>query len=187
MPCVFQFFSLHFIILSFRTPDAIAVKQLIMNTSNPSDFERFEFLLRFDFHDLVHCVIDGTMCSIDSASAPEFFLHHGFVDKIWWDWQRLSRNHTFNEYFLTQKQRMPGTVYRSETLLDLNDQPGCVCAEYVPSRSKIYRALQGRLLLISFSRSMTVEGYARGGGGWGGGRIQYNIKKSEYLFRFIIY
>ena len=119
-----------------------------MGNSNASDFETFEFLLRFEFHDLVHCIIDGTMCSIDSASAPEFFLHHAFVDKIWRDWQRLSANHTFNEYFWTQRQRMPGTVYKSKDLLDLNDQPGCVCAEYVPSRSKIYSALQGALLLI---------------------------------------
>ena len=123
------------------------MKLLIMNNSDSSNFERFEKALREEFHDLVHCVINGTMCSFDSASAPEFFLHHGFVDKIWWDWQRLGRNHTFHEYFLTQKQRMPGTVYRSEDLLDLNHQPGCVCAEYVPPRSKIYSALQGRLLL----------------------------------------
>ena len=60
------------------------VKRLIMDNANVSHFERFQFLLRFEFHDLVHCVIDGTMCTPDSASAPEFFLHHGFVDKIWW-------------------------------------------------------------------------------------------------------
>ena len=133
-----------FFIPSFRTPDAVAVKQLIMSTPSPSDFERFELLLRFEFHDLVHCVIDGTMCTLDSASAPEFFLHHGFVDKIWWDWQRQSRNHTFNQFFLTQTQLMPSTVYRSKDFLDLNDQPGCVCAEYVPSRSKVYAALQSK-------------------------------------------
>jgi hypothetical protein len=115
-----------------------------MNNANASDFERFEFLLRLEFHDLVHCVIDGTMCTLDSASAPEFFLHHGFVDKIWWDWQRLNRTHKFNEYFLTQRQRMPAIVYRSEDFLDLNNQPGCVCAEYVPSRSRMYTTLQGR-------------------------------------------
>lgn len=125
-----------------RAPDAVAVKELIMNNSNPSDFENFEFLLRIEFHDLVHCVIGGVMCTIDSASAPEFFLHHVFVDKIWWDWQKLSVNHTFNEYFLTQTGIMPSTIYRSRDYLDLNDQPGCVCAEYVPSRSEVYTALQ---------------------------------------------
>ena len=122
------------------------VKRLIMDNSNVSDFERFEFLLRLEFHDLVHCVIDGTMCTFDSAAAPEFFLHHGFVDKIWWDWQRQSVDHMFNRYFVSQTQRMPGTVYRSNDLLDLNNQPGCVCAEYVPSRSAVYADLRSRLI-----------------------------------------
>lgn len=122
-----------------------------MNNANASNFERFEFVLRLEFHDLVHCVIDGTMCSLDSAAAPEFFLHHGFVDKIWWDWQKLSKNHTFNQYFLSQTQRMPRTVHRSKDLLDLHNQPGCVCVDYVPSRSKIYQALQGGVYSIRYS------------------------------------
>lgn len=120
-----------------------------MDNSNVSDFERFEFFLRLEFHDLVHCVIDGTMCTFDSAAAPEFFLHHGFVDKIWWDWQRQSVDHMFNQYFVSQTQRMPGTVYRSHDLLDLNNQPGCVCAEYVPSRSTVYTDLQSKLIRVA--------------------------------------
>ena len=122
------------------------VKRLIMDNANVSHFERFEFLLRFEFHDLVHCVIDGTMCTLDSASAPEFFLHHGFVDKIWWDWQRQGSSHMFNKYFVSQRQRMPGTVSRSYDFLDLNNQPGCICAEYVPSRSTVYAALQSKFI-----------------------------------------
>lgn len=39
-------------------------------------------------HDQVHCLIGGTMCTVEFASAPEFFLHHGFIDKIWEDWQK---------------------------------------------------------------------------------------------------
>ena len=97
------------------------VKRLIMDNANVSHFERFQFLLRFEFNDLVHCVIDGTMCTPDSASAPEFFLHHGFVDKIWWDWQRQGSSHMFNEYFVSQTQRMPRTGYRSYDFLDLNN------------------------------------------------------------------
>ena len=27
------------------------------------------------------------MCLVTSAEAPEFFLHHAFIDKIWSDWQ----------------------------------------------------------------------------------------------------
>jgi hypothetical protein len=35
------------------------------------------------FHAEVHCMIGGSMCNADAASgAPEFFLHHGFLDKV---------------------------------------------------------------------------------------------------------
>ena len=64
-------------------PDAIAVHDMISSNSNPADFFNLEVALRREFHDEVHCIIDGTMCTLDSATAPEFFLHHGFVDKIW--------------------------------------------------------------------------------------------------------
>ncbi|CAB3984903.1 tyrosinase-like isoform X2 [Paramuricea clavata] len=103
-----------------------------------TDFFNFEQMLRIQFHDLVHCRIDGKMCTIDSATAPEFFLHHGFVDKIWWDWQKQSNAHKFNTYFLTQAGLMTSTPYRSKDFLDLNNQPGCVCAEYVNPRNVAY-------------------------------------------------
>ncbi|KAK3736190.1 hypothetical protein QZH41_002473 [Actinostola sp. cb2023] len=48
----------------------------------PSQFQDFEDTLRGLFHDNIHCLIDGTMCSFDAAAAPEFFLHHGLIDKL---------------------------------------------------------------------------------------------------------
>jgi hypothetical protein len=125
-------------------PDAIAVHELINSNSNPSDFLNFERMLRIQFHDLVHCVIDGTMCTTDAAAAPEFFLHHGFVDKIWWDWQKQSNAHKFNTYFLTQTALMTSTPYRSKDFLDLNNQPGCVCAEYVNPTNSAFGRIKGR-------------------------------------------
>ena len=130
-----------------RAPDAVAVRDLILQNSAASQFIDFEFLLRRQFHDIVHCVIDGIMCSLDSASAPEFFLHHGFVDKIWWDWQKQSNEHKFNEYFLDQTAIMPSTPYRSRAFLDLQNQPGDVCADYVDPRSRTFTAIQGLLSL----------------------------------------
>ena len=127
-----------------RAQDAMAVRNLILQNS-AAQFDNFEVLLRIRFHNLVHCVIGGTMCTRDSASAPEFFLHHGFVDKIWWDWQKQSNAHKFNQYFLTQTAQMPSTGYRSRDFLDLQNQPGCVCADYVAPRSSTYKAIQGLL------------------------------------------
>eukprot|EP00051_Salpingoeca_urceolata_P017110 m.230915 g.230915 ORF g.230915 m.230915 type:complete len:206 (+) comp18862_c1_seq4:486-1103(+) len=45
------------------------------------------------YHGSVHCAIGGTMCSPRSAEAPEFWLHHSNVDRIWALWQRRSNAH----------------------------------------------------------------------------------------------
>jgi hypothetical protein len=61
-------------------PDSVAVAELL--DIAPANFTDFEGSLRVNFHDTIHCLIGGTMCSLDSSSAPEFFLHHAFVDKV---------------------------------------------------------------------------------------------------------
>ena len=73
------------------------------------------------------------MCSNDSATAPEFFLHHGFVDKIWADWQK--RGHTFrNAYFPLNPSLMAGSLngnrYYTTDFIDVINQPGNVRVEY---------------------------------------------------------
>jgi Common central domain of tyrosinase len=43
------------------------------------------------WHGSVHCAIGGTMCMLPVASAaPIFWCWHGFVDHIYWDWQRCT-------------------------------------------------------------------------------------------------
>lgn len=49
---------------------------------HPRNFTDFEIMLAWYLHGMVHCLIGGTMCSSDAASAPEFFLHHGHIDKV---------------------------------------------------------------------------------------------------------
>jgi hypothetical protein len=63
-------------------PDSVALVNLL-NIDSPNDrFNDFEILLRTRFSDVGHCTIGGTMCTTDSANAPEFFLHHSFIDKV---------------------------------------------------------------------------------------------------------
>ena len=71
--CIQRYFRGH-------PPDIVAVEELLKTPAK--NFSDFEIEVRILFHDLVHCVIGGTMCSLDSASAPEFFLHHVFIDKV---------------------------------------------------------------------------------------------------------
>ena len=114
-----------------------------MQFSNVSSFEDFEQFLHREFHDSVHCVIGGQMCTDDSASAPEFFLHHGFVDKLWSDWQRQSTEHTKNEFFISQTLKMPATNHLPKDFLNLREQPGCMCVRYRDPGDEIYQTLMG--------------------------------------------
>lgn len=120
-------------------PDTVAVNKVLKR--NPANFTDFELLLRGNLHNVVHCVIGGTMCSVDSASAPEFFLHHGFVDKIWDDWQKKSDAH-LNAFFPTVNEVMPGTQVLPREVVNLLSQPGGVRAEYQQPTSPV-RPLSG--------------------------------------------
>lgn len=44
-------------------------------------------------HNTPHVRISGTMTSAESPRAPEFFLHHGMIDRVWSEWQKLSPAH----------------------------------------------------------------------------------------------
>lgn len=131
-----------------RFPDCITIMEALLEFSNESSFEEFEYFLHREFHDTVHCVIGGQMCSDNSAAAPEFFLHHGFVDKIWSDWQRQSVEHTKNEHFTSQTVMMPATNLFPKDMLSLRDQPGCVCVQYRDPGDEIYQTLMGKLSFL---------------------------------------
>ena len=96
-----------------------------------NDFTEFEWTVRGPLHDNVHCQIGATMCTKEAASAPEFFLHHTFIDKIWDDWQKKSSAHK-NAYFPAVRDYMPETSLRPAQLIDLSNQPGGVSIEYEP-------------------------------------------------------
>ena len=108
-------------------PEEVDVEEVLKNDS----FHFFEDTLRLVLHNGVHCNINGTMCSMESASAPEFFLHHGFVDKIWDDWQKKSHKNK-HAYFPSINTNMPGTKLKPSKLIDLSKQPGGIRVEYKP-------------------------------------------------------
>ena len=126
---------------SGRPPDSIAVQQ-VLNTP-ATNFSYFEVALRGNLHDTVHCLVGATMCSDDAASAPEFFLHHGFIDKLWADWQAKSNQHK-NAFFLTVNGLMPGTNLRPRTVIDLAIQPGGVRVEYRPVAANLRPNIKGK-------------------------------------------
>ena len=105
-----------------KPPDIIAVH--LTKAISPRKFHDFELALRADLHDTVHCRIGGTMCSNNSANAPEFFLHHAFIDKIWADWQEKSTSHLY-AYFNNQPDDilMRATQYRPKDFMDTLNMP----------------------------------------------------------------
>ena len=99
-----------------------------------AEFNTWHTFVSSNLHDAVHCNIGGTMCSQDSANAPEFFLHHGFIDKIWADWQNKGPNFKNLPYYPQNTDPMPAAFDHSPSnVYDLNSQPGCVRVCIEPS------------------------------------------------------
>ena len=108
-----------------------AVDDLMMIQA--SSISNFEETLRVNLHGIVHDAINGTMCCENAAYAPEFFLHHGFIDKLWWDWQSKGDEYMYHEFFNDQTEQMIDTDYNPREFLNLNKVPGdagVVCAAY---------------------------------------------------------
>ena len=93
-------------------------------------FETFERLIRKWMHNAIHNAIGGTMAEAESSSAPEFWFHHAFLDKLWSDWQKRGAGFKFH-YFRGVHTTMPGTGGRyGRDYMDLDNQPMCVRAVY---------------------------------------------------------
>ena len=113
-----------------NVPDCASVA--MVQRQGVANFNTWHTSVSSNLHDSVHCFIGGTMCSVDSANAPEFFLHHGFIDKIWADWQNKGPAYKNLPYYTTNNTPMPGPFsYSPSDVFDLENQPGCVrvCVE----------------------------------------------------------
>ncbi|CAH3047087.1 unnamed protein product, partial [Porites lobata] len=96
-------------------------QERLMNRPTDDGFTRFELNLRVNLHDTVHCRVGGDMCRMTSANAPEFFLHHAFIDKIWANWQEYSHQHMI-AHFSNLSFVMTGTRwYRPRDFINTHD------------------------------------------------------------------
>lgn len=134
-------------------PDTVAVAGVLRIRA--PDFDSFEISLRINLHDTVHCLIGGHMCSFNSAVSPEFILHHGFIDKIWADWQRQSNAH-MNAHFRSVADNMPGTwQIHARTVINNFMLPGGVRIQYQappsPQLRSVHRRLGGNSITILYS------------------------------------
>ena len=134
------------------TPDCTAIQDVLDATT--AEFDDFLISLEVLLHNTVHVRIGGTMSSLESSNAPEFFFHHGFIDKIWGDWQEKGFSFKRHEYY-RNTTAMPGTIYNPRDVHDLEDQPYCVKICYQEPKQDC--KIDGRSVSIEEMSRMSVE------------------------------
>lgn len=114
-------------------PDCASVAMI--QRQGVSGFDNWHDFVEVNLHSAVHCNIGGTMCSTDSANAPEFFLHHGFIDQIWATWQNKGPAFKNLPHYAQNDKQLPGAPdgYSPKDFYDLNNQPECVKVCIEPS------------------------------------------------------
>ena len=131
-------------------PDIIAVYTTQLQDATDAGFHTFELNLRVNLHDTVHCRVGGDMCTVTSANAPEFFLHHGFIDKIWANWQEYSEAH-MRAHFQNTNSLMTETGYRPREFInnvalpDIERSDRRTCVLYEDPTHPVYNEVIQRL------------------------------------------
>jgi len=72
----------------------------------PGNYVAFSNAMQTQLHNVAHVRVGGTMMAGWSPEAPEFFLHHNHIDKLWDDWQKKSAPH-LNAYSFPLNTVMP--------------------------------------------------------------------------------
>ena len=71
----------------FHNGDKLPTVAELNRAKSASDFTTFDNVM-LDLHASVHNWVGGDMANpAKSPDDPLFFLHHGFIDKVWADWQ----------------------------------------------------------------------------------------------------
>jgi hypothetical protein len=127
-------------------PTALYISAIM--TTNPTEFVEFSDTLMFVINNGPHVRIGGytggTMSQTFSSNAPEFLIHHAFIDQIWSRYQKLSKSH-LNSYYnaFYGYSAMPYTV-RNVLPSDVNDLKG------VKYRSRMQSTLRSCNVEIAF-------------------------------------
>ena len=97
-----------------------------------SQYAQWHRAVELTLHNPVHCsiggdMIKGTMCTDMAANDPIFFLHHVFIDHLWYDWQQKGREYLEHKAYAKDTTFMPIAHETSPSqVYDLFKQPGCI-------------------------------------------------------------
>ncbi|KAI3642934.1 hypothetical protein MP228_012489 [Amoeboaphelidium protococcarum] len=134
----------------------------VYNMISTLNFAAFSSALEYGPHMSVHANAGGLYSTFFSNHSPRdslFFLHHGFIDKIYWWFQMYENGKRFSEYGGVNSRNRPingesivpgfqGQV-RIDSLFDVQD----LCYTYMPSGSRFER---GPLRDINRQRDIDV-------------------------------
>ena len=95
-----------------------------------AEFGVFEWIVREKFHNDLHDGVAGTMANhATSSNAPELWLHHSFLDKLWYNWQLKGEAYKYH-YQPWIPDKMPLTAHYTWQVLDSEKLPGGVRVIY---------------------------------------------------------
>ncbi|RKP10276.1 hypothetical protein THASP1DRAFT_2882, partial [Thamnocephalis sphaerospora] len=77
---------------SFHSPEVVSALSV-----DSTSYVQYNRRAEAPQHDKVHIAVGGDMVTIYSPNDPVFWLHHAFVDKLWWEWQR-QREENYEAY-----------------------------------------------------------------------------------------
>jgi len=110
------------------TPSRLSVKRML--NLKPEEFPDFDIQIRHNYHDRLHNIIGGTMCTHYAGNSPEFFMHHAMLDNIWYTWQSKSKKHHDTYHKERNKRAMIGVKQTQAELVDSHNLPGCEAVTY---------------------------------------------------------
>jgi hypothetical protein len=89
-------------------------------------------------HSNVHTWVGGTMTTHLSPLDPLFFLHHGFIDKVWFDWKKHNPNNYGWQNCDKTRAFDNDTVvsYPSWSVQELLSNNNRMCVRYIDVRNK---------------------------------------------------
>ena len=112
-----------------------ALHMALLFKYEPHEFHKFLTVFQ-SYHDNIHNIafgLESTMSNLFSAWTPEFFLHHTYIDKFWYEWQEQGHDYKYIEYYMKQTRYMQGTEYLPRDMMDIKYQEGNVCVTYEES------------------------------------------------------
>ena len=155
---IYVLFMIHILLYLGIPPGIITIHRALRH--GPENFTQFEDYIRSFIHDVLHWRIGGTMGDKYASRAPEFILHHTFLDKIWSDYQKQSPEHKW-VYFKDTNHNIYNTNILAKDMVDNDNLLGTkVCyKDPFESYSDIHKTLK-QLDLDTIRSLMTKEAYA---------------------------